>query len=254
MNTELIDISDNLLGLGNIKPAVDQAAIKLGVQSTPKVVELVKQVSAERVKTAMSNKNLTRGQAIFAQKVNELPAESIRGLKSGALQVVDGERYIAAQASGGSTTQELLQNAPNSAIGITNLNDGKMPSNANMLLEALKVEFANHATSTDADDVEYRNIMDSASLPSAFQNGELEIMADGRVIVPSTPMAKFFAVGPASFADSTGARVVKLKAPKMIPASARIQINWRKPANGSLSASGNDFIKVTLIGSETTTR
>lgn len=250
---ETIDISENLLGLGAIEPTIKAEAIKLGVNSTPAITNLVKTVAAQRVKTAVSNKNLTRGQAIFAQKANELSAETLRGLKRGDLQVVDGERYIAALAAGASGTQELLQAAPNAAIGITNLNDGKMPSNANMLLEALKVEFANHATIALPDNVEYRNIMDAATLPSAFQNGELEIMADGRIIVPSTPMAKFFAVGPASFADNKGARVVKLAAPKMIPAGARIQINWRKPSNGALAAA-NNFIKVTLIGSETTTR
>lgn len=255
MNRETIDITDNLLGLGAIEPVIKQEAIKLGVNTvTPQVADLIKTVAAKRVQMAVYNKNLTRGQAIFAQKVNELPAQSVRDLKSGNAQIVDGERYIAAQASGASGTQELLQNAPNAAIGISNLDEGKMPTNANLLVEAIKVEFANHATSVNADGVEYRNIFDAASLPSAFQNGELEIMADGRVIVPSTPMAKFFAVGPASFADEKGARVVSLNAPKMIPAGARVQINWRKPTNGALSAAGNDFIKVTLIGSETATR
>lgn len=253
MNEELIDITDNLLGLGSVEPLVKNQAIKLGVEATPKVVNLVKTVAAERVRTAVHNKNLTRGQAIFAQKVNELPAQSIRDLKSGNAQIVDGERYIAAQAVGASGTQELLQNAPNAAIGISNLDEGKMPTNANMLVEAVKIEYGNNA-GANPDAVEYRNLFDTGDLPSAFQNGEVEVMADGRVIIPSTPMAKFFAVGPTSFGDNKGSRIVELKAPKMIPAGARVQINWRKPTNGALAAANNDFIKVTLIGSETATR
>ena len=252
-NEDLMDISDNLLGLGSIEKEVSKVAPRFGVTATPKVVRLVRSIASKRAKKVAHNKNLTRGQAIFAQKVNELPTQAVRDLKSGNAQIVDGERYIAAQASGDSGTQELLQSAPNATIGITNLDEGKMPSNASMLLEGIKVEMANDA-GTDADDVSYSNIFDAGDLPSAFQNGELEIQADGRVVVPSTPMSKFFTVGGTAMTGAEGARVVMLKAPKMLPAGSKLSINWRKPTNGSLSAANNDFIKVTLIGSETATR
>lgn len=247
------DVADSLLGLGTVEADINAAATKMGINPSQETIRVARSVAASRVKKAVNNTLLSRNQAIFATKAGELPAQSVRNLQNGTSQIIDGERYIAVLAVGATGTQELLRNAPNAAIGVSNLDEGKMPSNANMLLSALKVEIANSAASANVDAVEYTNQFDAAGLASSFQNGEIEIQADGRVVVPSTPMSKFFSVGGAAMSSDGGARVVKLSAPKMLPAGAKIEVIWRKPANGTLPAN-NNFIKVTLIGPETATR
>ena len=248
------DVQDTLLGLGEIDNEIGRVSKKMGIQMTPQIRRFARSVASKRSGAVARNRYLTREQAIFAAKVKELPAQTVKDLQSGAAHIVDGNRYIAVRVTSATDTQEVLRNAPNAAVGITNIEDGRMPSTSNMLLSAVKVEIANHATKTDADDVEYTNIFDAGGLPSTFQNGEIEIQANGKIILPSTPLAKFFSVGGAAMVDNGGAVEVPLNAPKMIPAGAKVAITLRKPANGTLFAAGNSFAKVTLLGPETTTK
>lgn len=247
------NVQDALLGLGEIDAEINSISKKMGVKMSPEMKRVTRSVAARRSRSVATNRYLTRDQAIFAAKVKELPAQTVKDLRSGSAHIVDGNRYIAVAVTSATDTQEVLRNAPNAAVGITNIEDGRMPSTSNLLLSAVKVEIANSALST-ADAVEYSNVFDAGGLPSAFQNGEIEIQANGKIVMPSTPLAKFFSVGGVAMVDNNGAVVVKLNAPKMIPAGAQIAITLRKPANGALFAANNTFAKVTLLGPETTTK
>lgn len=243
------DVQDALLGLGSIDDEIGRVSKRMGIKMTPEVRKAVRHIATRRSRIVAKGRFLTRNQAILASKVNELPEQAVVDLKNGVSHSIDGERYIAAKVVAGGGNFEFLRNPPNSAIGITNLNDGKMPSTANMLLSAVKLEIGN-STSGNPDAVEYLNRFDAGDLPSAFQNGEIEISANGKIILPSTPTAKFFANGGVAMVNSKAVEV-ELNAPKLIPANAKIEVSFRMPTNGVLFAADNSFMKVTLLGPET---
>lgn len=104
----------------------------------------------------------------------------------------------------------------------------------------------------NVDGVDYANVFDAGADPNAVFNGEIEISAAGRTILPSTPLRKFFAIGGVAQVNANNGLVeVALAAPKLVRGGELIDITFRGAVNGTLYAADNTFIEVRLIGPET---
>lgn len=236
-----VQAASTLLGIGEAD--VDSALNSMPIAQGQR--EQVKKVAM----TIIANQNrkgaLSRSQRVLATKVGEFGEDLKAKVSRGKATVVDMSLYIAAKLGAAGSTTELLLNAPDASVGVTNLSNGKLPSGTGFLLTGIQVEFGANAANVAVDAIKYANV--TADADSAFANGELEVLADGEQIVSKLPVSRCIATGEAGAVDAKGSRVYPLEAPKFFKPNASIDINHRSASGGAYAAAHN-YIKVTLIG------
>lgn len=209
-----------------------------------------RQAGVRAAKVALRSKVVNRNQAAFALKVNELDSNSIKQVQDGQLRIEKTSLFINKIVATGATfdaTVELLRNPPVKAVGVTNFDDGKAPFN--ILVDKITVGVAN-AAALNVDAVQYLNVVDAGAtgVPTGILNGEIEITAGGRTILPATPLSKFFAVGTAGSVNGGGSKSFSLNSPQWIKKGEQPQITIRGCANGAAFAANNTAISVDLEG------
>lgn len=248
------EAASTLLGLQGFATVFRQAMAKAPVSISPQAAQVVSEIASQEVAKAVGSQSYTRPQRIFASKVSELSTQAKHDIQQGNAKFSDGERYIAHRLLSAAGTEELLRNKPQAEVGVTNFDEGRMPAGSNLLVSAIALEFGSHATETNVDNIHYSNVVDAGGIPTSLMNAEIEISANGKIIVPSIPVSKFFSANGAAMGNNQGRRVVEIEAPKLIKENDIVGITLRKPANGTLGAVANNFVKVSLIGPETSTK
>lgn len=241
MNKVELQAQSVLLGIDDSVLSADLAA--KGVNS-PSVMEVVKKHVAK-----VAGNNYTRDQKIAATKVGELPEQAQAEIARGVSKFHDGVRYIAGQLGAVQGTTELLRSAPNEAVGITNLDEGRMPAGFNMLVTGIALETGASGTDDNAATIKYSNIGSTGDFDAVILNSEIEITAGGKTILPSRPASDFFSIGESGQAGENGKRIVYLSAPRWIKSQEKIEVTFRQPGAGAYSTTYN-YIKVSLLGPE----
>lgn len=190
--------------------------------------------------------SFTRGQMVFLSKIQSLGTDIQRRIKEGKASFVDSQIYIAS-AIVAAKVSELFGENLDANVGVSNIDKGRVKTD--LLVESIAVEFASDAAITDATKVVYSNVLSKSELPAAIANGEIEITAEGKKIIPAMPLADFFGSPATTVAGHGEVRHVKtLQAPKLLQKGQKLEITVRQP-DGSAFSVANNFVKVSLIGS-----
>lgn len=183
---------------------------------------------------------LTRSQKILASKVGMFSVESQSKIKNANYS--DSEIYVAKKLGG--TLTEMFGDTPiKKELGVTNIDDNMI--NKDMMVDALKVEFAADAADIGVKAAKFANILDAANADASILNGEIEVRVDGELVMENMPLANFFAVASTTFADDKGSRYVRLQSPILFLKGQRLEVAIR--AAGGFTAA-NNYLKVTFSG------
>ncbi|MFY9308091.1 MAG: hypothetical protein WAQ28_03470 [Bacteroidia bacterium] len=160
-----------------------------------KKIAVVKKIAGAPVAIPGNN-----SRAEFMRRKALLPKEIQDALNSGRAQLVDAVYYWHKAASAVSSKKMILA-ADTEAAGVTNVNNAKLPKDAWFLLDAIILQSGVNATlsSTAFGDI-----------AAAIANGEFEIKADGKLVMPRQS-CEIFKRGTAEKAG-----LYKLENPKLI--------------------------------------
>lgn len=176
----------------------DQASLlgELGkMPHSAKKIAIVKKIAA--TPTAIPGNN---SRAEFQRRKALLPKEIQDALNAGRAQLVDAVYYWHKVAAGVSSKKMILA-ADTEAAGVTNVNNAKLPKDYWFLLDSIILQSGVHATlSTTA----------FADIAAAIANGEFELKADGKLVMPRQS-CEIFKRG-----TSEKAGLYKLENPKLI--------------------------------------
>lgn len=133
-------------------------------------------------KNALAGTKISTSRLEFLEKMGDIPAEIVNGLRDGSLKFVDFVAYSAKNLAG-ATTKELMEAADNQKEGICNVNNRKMEAIQYFCVKGIRLQSA-VISGTDA-------ITDTTIATAAFTtpsagvlNGDLEIAVAGKPAFP----------------------------------------------------------------------
>lgn len=188
----------------------------------------------------------TREMRYFESKgvLDRLDPNSKRIIAAGNASYYDADFYIRSQITG---TQDVLLTSNQKVVGVSNLNENRLPELTNLIISAVRVAYATHATLTNPAAVKYDNV--NAAVPVALLNGELIIKINDRPVV-ELPISKFFnanGTAPVSFQAQGSNDTIELQAMKVVTPQDVIGVEIKLP-NGLTLGANNHFLEVRLLG------
>jgi hypothetical protein len=178
----------------------------------------------------VSTSDLT-AKAEFEKRIGMLPKDIQEQIRKGLLQLVDARLY-ARKAVGGLTSIEIMQNADNKAVGVTNVNNRKLDSGQYFLATGIRVLSAINASALAAAyDVAANDVL----------NGEINLEVGSTKLLPeNTPMSIFQTTS----CDRYPKGYYRLENPKFIVPSREIKPELKFP----VALAVNTCISFELIG------
>lgn len=260
MNENLLDKIEQLNGAlsatdftENVYDEVSIGALVKAGKITPAAKKDVAKVVNASVKRRLYNSTLTRGQRFLVSQVGKLPIDNKVDIAEGKAQFTLVDKYVRRQLSGGNM-QKIVQSSDTEEVGRQNFAGDKLSNSENMAIEAMKLSYAYHASSTDVRAQAYTNAMDAETagssplaIPAAFLNGEVELQIEGSTVL-RLPVKRFFreslsvGVGVEGGLDS-----VQLPAPIVLKANQAFSILIHG-ANGQTLPANNHFVEVRFMG------
>ena len=157
------------------------------------------------------------GKKIFQKNLDALPKEVQNALSSGKLTMIDNVLYFT-KSLNNNNTAELVQDSDTKVAGITNVNGGKLESGNYFLMTGIRLRTATVTANATPTDLAAANF--NSTLNSQVANGELEIVAAGKPLLPRSSCGRF----------ATGSNVnwnnyFALDCPKLIVPQAPIRAN-----------------------------
>ena len=153
----------------------------------------------------------------FKSNLNILPPEVQAAIQNRQLTLVDTVLYFT-KALNNNNTSELVQDSDTKVAGITNVNGGKLEAGNYMLLTGIRLRTA--TVTANADHTALAAASFTSTLNNQVANGELEIVAAGKPLLPRCSCGRF----------ATGSNVkwnnyFALDCPKLIVPQAPIRAN-----------------------------
>jgi len=153
----------------------------------------------------------------FMANQSILPQEVQNAIQNRQLTLVDNVLYFT-KALNNNTTIELVQDSDTKVAGITNVNSGKLEAGNYMLLSGIRLQTATIAASATQADLAAADF--STTLNKQVANGELEIVAAGKPILPRISCRRFVTGTSAKWNN-----YFALDCPKLIVPQAPIRSN-----------------------------
>lgn len=250
-NEVLEGVEDSLFGIGAMNNRIKNHLVRKKLDSSPQMVQAVKQVSAQRAQMAMSK--LTKSQALMIAKAGDLDPSARAKFANGEFIFQDGDMYVRKAVAGGGTI-ELIDDATIKDFGRSAFHGNRFPDNVNLTCDKIGVTYATAAPGvTDVAAQKYS--ADGNRLPVALCNAIFVLTIDDKP-VQQWRLSKFFS-------DSTTAMVpnmksddfaVTLDAPKLLKSGVPIGFRIIMPSGQTLSGAATHFLEVALFGAQTGTR
>lgn len=176
--------------------------------------------------------------------LRRLDTDSQNIILGGKASYYDADYYLRAQITG---TQELLLPSNQRAVGVSNLNENKLPEMTNLVISQVRLAYSTHASLTNPAAVKYDNV--NAAVPVALLNAEIVITINDRPVI-ELPVSKFFnanGTAPVSFQAQGPNDTIELQAMKVVTPKDVLGILLKLP-NGLTLGANNHFLEVRLIG------
>lgn len=218
-------VNSNLLaGLGNVCAQDPQKA---------------QQIIAASAKMAVNEISKDNSRGILMSRLDLLSPQVKDGVVKRSKQIIQPFYYSTKEIQG-VTTVKIFEDADTAAVGLRNVNNGKLGKEKPMVLHGIQV-----LVSDDVATIQVANFGLITNAP-AMLNGEFEVRIDGKIIVEKTPAHVF---------DTTGRTDILKGAfyfdnPKVIEDEKPIEVNFFTAANAAVPAGSNKrWMKVVLLGS-----
>jgi len=153
----------------------------------------------------------------FKANQSILPQEVQNAIQNRQLTLVDNVLYFT-RALNNDTTCELVKDSDTKVAGITNVNAGKLEAGNYLLLSGVRLQTA--TVTANADQAALAAADFSTTLNKQVANGELEITAAGKPILPRISCRRF-----ATGSDAKWNNYFALDCPKLIVPQAPIRSN-----------------------------
>ena len=153
----------------------------------------------------------------FKSNQGILPKEVQAAIQNRQLTLVDNVLYFT-RALNNDTTCELVKDSDTKTAGITNVNAGKLEAGNYLLLSGIRLQTATVATNADQAALAAADF--SATINPKVANGELEITAAGKPILPRISCRRFVTGTSAKWNN-----YFALDCPKLIVPQAPIRSN-----------------------------
>jgi len=152
----------------------------------------------------------------FKSNLSILPQEVQNAIQNRQLTLVDNVLYFT-KALNNETTCELVKDSDTKVSGITNVNGGKLEAGNYMLLSGIRLRTATVAANADQAALAAASF---SSLNAQVANGELEITAAGKPLLPRSSNGRFVTGN-----DVKWNNYFALDCPKLIVPQAPIRAN-----------------------------
>jgi len=153
----------------------------------------------------------------FMANKSILPKEVQSAIENRQLTLVDNVLYFT-KALSNNTTCELVQDSDTKVAGITNVNSGKLEAGNYLLLSGVRLQTATVTATASQADLAAADF--STALHKQVANGELEITAAGKPILPRMSCRRFVTGTTAKWNN-----YFALDCPKLIVPQAPIRSN-----------------------------
>ena len=172
---------------------------------------------------------MNNGKKVFTKNLDILPPEVQNALNSGKLTMIDNVLYFT-KSLNNNNTAELVQDSDTKVAGITNVNGGKLEAGNYFLMTGIRLRTATVAANASPADLAAANFN---ALNSQAANGELEIVAAGKPLLPRSSCGRFVTGNNAYWNN-----YFPLDCPKLIVPQAPIRANLYMQAstNGTVAA------------------
>lgn len=164
------------------------------------------------------------------------------------LRFRDLDIYVKKQIDGLSGTQKIMDSTSSKAVGLCNLDKGRLDKDTAFAVSHIVIGYANSGAGTDASAVTTYT-SDIGSWPAGLQSGEIEIWQDNNLVWDGA------AKSCGSQADSFlafGSEGRKLVAPFVLHPEKQIEIKINFAS--SIAPANSDFIEIFLFGVSTRKR
>lgn len=259
--SELLDQIDLLNGaLGatdELETMYDEVSIGALVKKgkiAPAAAKDVAKVVNSSVKRRLLNSTYTRDQRFLLSQAGKLGIDTKIAWARGESQFTLKDLYFRRRLQGGAQ-ESLVKASDIEEVGVQNVQGNSLPEGQNMVVSAMKIAYAYHASDANPRTQAYTNAMDAETagsspvvIPAAILNGEIEFRTEGTTVL-RLPVKRFFresfsvGVGVEGGADS-----VQLPAPVFLKSKQAFEIIlWC--TNGIALPANNHFLEVRLMGS-----
>ena len=153
----------------------------------------------------------------FRANMQILPTEVQNAILNRQLTLVDQVLYFT-KALNNNNTAELVQDSDTKVAGITNVNGGKLEAGNYMLLSGIRLRTATVTANADHSILAAANF--TGALNNQVANGELEIVAAGKPLLPRCSNGRFV-----TGSDVKWNNYFALDCPKLIVPQAAIRAN-----------------------------
>ena len=154
---------------------------------------------------------------LFQSRLDILPPEVQNAINSNQITLVDNVLYFT-KALNNNNTAELVQDSDTKVAGITNVNGGKLEAGNYMLLSGIRLRTATVAANASLADLAAADFTNK--LHHQVANGELEITAAGKPLLPRISNGRF-----ATGNDAKWNNYFALDCPKLIVPQASLRAN-----------------------------
>lgn len=193
------------------------------------------------------------------ERLSQVDPDTLAKINAGNIEIVQTSFYarrLVGAIAAGKTVTDVIDSSVVKTPGITKFENGQLPKNTYLSINAVSLAYGIHATNPDQARYSSRILpfvtpadattQPADQIPLLLQNAEVELWVENFRIF-NLPAKKFFIDGFSTAEGTTLVSTLQLETPKIIPPEKNVYFKIISPQNGS-ALPATACIEVSLDG------